>query len=202
MVKHKISEEAFEASIVAHLVQQGGYEEGQSNNYHPETALDEALLIRFLKTTQAEAWAKLEKIHGAEAVEQKVIRRLCAELGKKDKGMLAVLRSGIKDRGVGLRLMYAKPNSTINRQSWEHYRANILSVTRQVHYSAKDRRRSLDLVFFVNGLPVATAELKNQFTGQDSRSSNLRCVVLGNSAPLPAPEPERLNCAQPPAGGI
>ena len=106
MVKHKISEEAFEASIVAHLVQQGGYEEGQSNNYHPETALDEALLIRFLKTTQAEAWAKLEKIHGAEAVEQKVIRRLCAELGKKDKGMLAVLRSGIKDRGVGLRLMY------------------------------------------------------------------------------------------------
>ena len=180
MVKHKISEEAFEASIVAHLVQQGGYEEGQSNNYHPETALDEALLIRFLKTTQAEAWAKLEKIHGAEAVEQKVIRRLCAELGKKDKGMLAVLRSGIKDRGVGLRLMYAKPNSTINRQSWEHYRANILSVTRQVHYSAKDRRRSLDLVFFVNGLPVATAELKNQFTGQDSRSSILQYTKTRN----------------------
>ncbi|WP_196528311.1 type I restriction endonuclease [Nostoc commune] len=80
--------------------------------------------------------------------------------------MLDVLRYGIIDYGVGFKLAFFKPASSLNPDTLALYEQNILTVTRQVHYSA-NHENSLDLLLSINGLPVATVELKNQFTGQN-----------------------------------
>ncbi|MEU8224754.1 type I restriction endonuclease [Kribbella sp. NPDC048915] len=81
------------------------------------------------------------------------------------RGVLDVLRNGIKDRGVRIRLAYFRPAHTVADDALAEYQQNRLSVTRQLRYSM-DSTKSLDLALFVNGIPVATAELKNPLTGQ------------------------------------
>lgn len=80
--------------------------------------------------------------------------------------MLDCLRHGLTDRGVKLRLVFFKPASGLNPDTLRLYEQNILTVTRQVHFSEKQAKLSVDLLISVNGLPVVTAELKNPFTGQ------------------------------------
>src|SRR5205085_1385047 len=70
------------------------------------------------------------------------------------------------DRGVKLRLFASRPANSLNPAALAQYAGNVLTVTRQVRYSARDLHRTVDLLLSVNGLPVATAELKNPFTGQ------------------------------------
>ena len=82
------------------------------------------------------------------------------------RGTLDVLRHGITDHGVKLRLAYFKPATSLNPEAQALYDQNILTITRQVHHSPTDPALSLDVLLSVNGLPVATAELKNPFTGQ------------------------------------
>jgi type I restriction enzyme, R subunit len=79
---------------------------------------------------------------------------------------LDCLRHGVTDRGVKLKLAFFRPASGLNPESQTLYAANVLTVTRQVHFSEKNSDLSVDLLLSVNGLPVATAELKNPFTGQ------------------------------------
>ncbi|MHC5596660.1 MAG: type I restriction endonuclease subunit R [Nostoc sp.] len=157
------TEKAFENAIIHALVSNGGYEEGNASNFNQELALDKVILLRFIQTSQLEAWQKLIDIHGAE-VESKFIQRLCQEL--ENRGMLDVLRYGIIDYGVRFKLAFFKPASSLNPDTLALYEQNILTVTRQVHYSA-NHENSLDLLLSINGLPVATVELKNQFTGQN-----------------------------------
>ena len=80
--------------------------------------------------------------------------------------MLDCLRHGVTDRGVKLRLAFFKPATGMNPETLALYDKNILTITRQVHYSEKVPALSVDVVLSLNGLPVATAELKNPFTGQ------------------------------------
>lgn len=82
------------------------------------------------------------------------------------RGTLDVLRHGVADSGVKLRLAFFQPASGLNAEALAAYATNVLTVIRQVRYATKDAALSIDMVLAVNGLPVATAELKNPFTGQ------------------------------------
>lgn len=157
------NEKAFEESIEQSLIKHGGYVKGNPADFDRTLALDHKTLFKFIKDTQKNTWDNLAAIHGAE-VEKKFLYRLNQELDTR--GMLDCLRHGITDYGKKFNLAYFKPVSKLNPETQKLYDKNILSVYRQVHYSAKDES-SIDMVLSVNGLPVATIELKNLFTGQD-----------------------------------
>lgn len=158
-------EKVFEEHIVSCLVRDQGYlERACAAHYDVAYALDTDLLFRFLKTTQPEAWQTLEDHYSAQA-EAEVLKRL--EKALKDNPTHAVLREGIKlVPNIRFYLCYFKPASNLNPELTRLYEANILSVMRQVTYSAKNKN-AIDLVTFVNGIPVATLEVKNLLTGQN-----------------------------------
>ena len=167
-MSRRTSERAFEEAIVASLVDEGGYVERDSRTFDVELVFDSEMVLHFLQRTQPKAWQKLVSIH-RNKVEEKVLRRLFDELASR--GMLDVLRHGMIDYGVRLRLAYFKPAHGLNPENLARYEENMLSVTRQVRYSTRNNN-SIDLLLALNGLPVATVELKNQFTGQ--RASDAR----------------------------
>src|ERR1035437_652696 len=84
------------------------------------------------------------------------------------RGVLEVLRQGGKDRGVQIELASFRPGHTLAEGPAAEYKKNILTFARQLHFSFRDPGLSVDMAFFVNGLPVATAELKNPNTGQNA----------------------------------
>ncbi|MCL3881901.1 DEAD/DEAH box helicase family protein [Marivita sp. GX14005] len=158
-------EKVFEAHLVACLTGEQGYIERDPAQYDVAHALDPELLFRFLKTTQPEAWQVLEDHYRAQA-EAEVLKRL--EKALKENPTHVVLRQGIKlVPNINFALCHFKPASNLNPDLMRLYEANILSVMRRVHYSAKDPKKSIDLVTFVNGIPVATLEVKNLLTGQN-----------------------------------
>jgi type I restriction enzyme R subunit len=159
IVNEKAFEEVIEQSLLAH----GGYVKGDPENFVRTLAIDKDILFDFLKASQNESWEALTAIHGVE-VEKKFLFRLNQELDTR--GMLDCLRHGITDYGKKFSLAYFKPVSKLNPETQKLYDENILTVTRQVHYSTKDES-SVDMLLSVNGLPVASIELKNPFTGQD-----------------------------------
>ncbi len=161
------NEKAFEEAIEQSLIERGGYEKGDPEKFDRSLALDRGTLFRFLKNTQKETWDALAAIHGAE-VEKKFLYRLNQELDAR--GMLDCLRHGITDYGKKFTLAYFKPVSKLNPETQKLYDKNILTVTRQVCYSTKDES-CIDMVLSVNGLPVATIELKNPFTSQDAEDA-------------------------------
>lgn len=156
------TEKGFEQAIEHHLLQHG-QERGDPDCFHAGLALDPTTLVRFLKDTQPKEWAKLASIYGAE-VETKVVQNIACDLDQR--GMLECVRHGVTDRGIKLRLAYFKPATRMNPETLAQYEKNILTITRQVHYSEKQPGLSVDTVVGLNGLPIATAELKNPFTGQ------------------------------------
>lgn len=158
-------EKVFEEHIVACLTADQGYiERTCASHYDFAHALDPELLFRFLKTTQPEAWQVLEDHYSTQA-EAEVLKRLDKAL--KDNPTHVVLREGIKlVPNIRFALCFFKPASNLNPELTRLYEANILSVMRQVTYSAKNRN-AIDIVTFVNGIPVATLEVKNLLTGQN-----------------------------------
>ncbi|MBF0259038.1 MAG: type I restriction endonuclease subunit R [Desulfamplus sp.] len=156
------TEETFEKAIVEDLIENGGYIAGDPNLFDREIALDKTTFIQFLQQSQPDKWEKLHTIHGANTKEN-LIKRFVKELNLR--GALDVIRKGFTDYGVKFQTAFFKPESSLNPDSKKLYDANILTVTRQVKYSLKNEN-SLDLVLGLNGIPVATIELKNQMTGQ------------------------------------
>lgn len=166
-------ETAFEQHFVSELVDSQGFVERfdtpEIHNYDPELALDKELLINFVKQTQPDSWALMESKFGS-----KVEEMFCKEVDKKLKNsdIVTVLREGIQFTwGAAIKLCYFKPASNINPNLENLYKANVLSVIRQVYYSVKNKgekgqRNSIDVVLFLNGIPVVTLELKNSLTGQ------------------------------------
>jgi type I restriction enzyme, R subunit len=158
-----ITEKTFESSLVQSLAEQGGYIEGNALDYSPELGMFKYEVIEFLQESQAERWEKICSIHGEDA-DNRVIQRLYKELDLR--GSLDVLRNGFVDYGVRFQMAFFKPASGLNPDAVDLYNKNRLKVYRQVFYSAKNRN-SVDLLLSLNGIPVATLELKNQFTGQN-----------------------------------
>ena len=157
------TENTFEAALVQSLVERGGYTEGHASGYSPELGLFKDEVIQFLQASQPRRWAKIEAIHGADA-QNRVVQRLYKELDLR--GSLDVLRNGFVDYGVRFQLAFFQPASGLNPDAVGLYQQNQLKAYRQIYYSAKNRN-SVDVLLALNGIPVATLELKNQFTGQN-----------------------------------
>jgi type I restriction enzyme R subunit len=159
----KTKEITFENEIEYSLIKKGGYIKGDPADYNREYAIDTALLFKFLHESQPKEWKKLIIKHGTANAEANFLKRLNKEL--ETHGMLHLLRKGIVDVPARFNLCYSKPVSGMNQTDAENYKKNILSITRQVHYSTKNEN-SIDVVLFINGLPIITLELKNPITGQ------------------------------------
>ena len=160
-------EQVLQDHLVAQLVGGEGYELRASNtDYDCALALDKAIALRFVRSTQSEEWVKLESHYSASA-EETFFKQL--EKALKDRGLLDVLRQGIKIvPGIKFALCYFRPASLLEPKRVAEYKANILSVMKEVEYSQKNGNR-LDVVLFLNGLPVATLEAKNLLTGSNFR---------------------------------
>lgn len=158
------TEHTFESALVQSLVEQGGYTEGDAQGYSPDLGLFKAGIIHFLQTSQPRKWAKISSIHGADA-ENRVIQRLYKELDLR--GSLDVIRNGFVDYSVRFQMAFFAPASGLNPDAVALYNQNQLKVYRQIYFSAKNKK-SVDVVLSLNGIPLATLELKNQFTGQNA----------------------------------
>jgi type I restriction enzyme, R subunit len=158
------TEQAFESFIASQLVDHGGYQQGDPETYDRDRALLPAELFAFIQATQPKVWERLREIHH-EKLEAVLLEGLCKAL--EQEGSLWVLRHGFKFYGQTIRLAYFAPSHGLNPQVQALYDANRLTVVRQVKYDPKNDN-SIDLVLFLNGIPIVTAELKNQMTGQSA----------------------------------
>jgi type I restriction enzyme R subunit len=153
----------FETEICEHLGNHGWlYAEGDAVNYDRTRALFPADVLAWVQATQPKAWETLVKNHGGQAGET-LLNRVRDQLDQR--GTLGVLRHGIELLGLKkpLKLAEFKPALALNADILARYAANRLRVVRQVHYSSNNEN-SIDLVLFLNGLPMATVELKTDFT--------------------------------------
>ncbi|WP_181778852.1 type I restriction endonuclease subunit R [Pseudonocardia pini] len=157
------SEEAFEGAAEGELLARGWAP--SSGQYRPDRGLDSSDLLVFIGRTQQAKWDKLIELYGGDqnSAQQQFTKRLAAEID--ERGVLDVLRQGVKDRGVAFDLAYFRPGHTLAADALHDYSQNFLTVARQVRFSARTGE-SIDMVLLVNGLPVATIELKNPNTGQ------------------------------------
>ena len=135
---------------------------GNPHDYDRHHVVDTRQLFAFLQKTQPEVVAELN-IGQPGASRTRFLERLQSEIVKR--GVVDVLRKGIRHGPESVTLYFGLPTEG-NPTAAERFRANIFSVTRQLQYSLDETRRALDLAIFVNGLPVATLELKNQITNQ------------------------------------
>ncbi|CAA0260750.1 type I restriction endonuclease subunit R [Tenacibaculum maritimum] len=172
MAKGIHTELTFEAAIELSLLEDGGYVKGYSKDFDTDLGIFPEYVIEFLKNSQPKQWDKLTNIH-KESVETKVIQRLLKELDAK--GTLSVLRNGFTDYGVKFNMAYFKPESGLNPEAKLFYSYNHLSITRQLYYERKGKN-SLDIVLSLNGLPISTIELKNQFSGQNVSNAKKQYV--------------------------
>ncbi|MBB1303037.1 type I restriction endonuclease subunit R [Pseudoalteromonas sp. SR44-8] len=161
MKKH--TEARFEDAIEACLLEQHKYQQGNSKDFDTDRALEPKRVTQFIESTQPKTWKALKAIHG-EGTEDLVVETLHKELNTR--GTLKVLRHGFKCYGKKVKMVFFAPNNHKNDDTWRLYNKNILSVTRQLYYSGQ-HRNSLDVVLFINGIPVVTMELKNELSGQD-----------------------------------
>ena len=154
---------SFEDEVCDYLASHGWlYTPGDNALYDRARALFAPDLLAWVQETQPKAWEALSKNHGA-AAEVVLLDRLRKALN--DRGTLDVLRHGVELIGLKqpLSLVQFKPALAMNEQLAKAYNANRLRMVRQVHYSTANEK-SIDLVLFLNGLPVATCELKTDFT--------------------------------------
>ncbi len=176
------TEHTFETAIVQSLIDNGGYKQGNAPDYSLELGLFKYEVLKFLQDTQAKNWAKISSIHG-DNVDNRIIQRIYKEMDLR--GSLDVIRNGFTDYGVRFKLAFFKPESGLNPETQELYDKNQLKVIRQVYYSAKKgNTNSVDLVLSLNGIPVATIELKNHFTGQSSANAKRQYVTTRDNREL------------------
>ncbi|RYC10561.1 type I restriction endonuclease subunit R [Nocardioides zhouii] len=157
-------ESAFEANIEAHLLA-NGWHGASPSAYDQQLGLFGDEVIAFIRTSQPKAWQQLVQRHGGEEHAQgKFLIRLAGELNHR--GTISVLRGVVKDSGVTVRMSWFRPVNNLTPELGERYAANRLAVVRQLHHSESRPHDSLDVTLVVNGIPVATAELKNPLTHQ------------------------------------
>ncbi len=156
-------EKRFEEDIEQWLLIYGGYTKGDQKTYDRKKALDLPKLVEFIQATQPKAWERYVYTYKADA-ENKLFKRFTEEV--ELNGLLHVLRRGITDHGIRLRVAAFPQESTLNPEVVKNYEANILTVTRQFKYSTANEN-SIDMVLSLNGIPIVALELKDQFTGQN-----------------------------------
>jgi type I restriction enzyme R subunit len=168
-----VSEKLLEDEISGHLVSAGGYveckvgtESASRQDFDATVGLDTAELFAFVDLTQSGQWTNLVNGHGgdSELARRKFTQRLAQQID--ERGTVDVLRHGVRDQNIEIRLSYRRPAFGLAPELVAHYDANRLTVTRQLPFDPGSTK-TLDLCLFLNGIPVATAELKNHLTGQN-----------------------------------
>lgn len=153
-----MSEKGFQKFIAKYLIQTNGYRETKPGDYNKEFCVNTVQLLEFIEATQGDAYELIKK-----RGEREFLVRLDRKI--KEKGIVEVLRKGVKHLDKTIHVFYTQPVSELNLLNSELYNANIFSVTQELIYS-EDNRNKLDLVIFINGLPIITMELKNGYTKQ------------------------------------
>lgn len=167
MNEQDLKERNFEADIEQWLLEKGGYTKGNQKTYDKERAIDMATLIEFLALTQPKQWERYVRKYGDKA-ESRLYQVFQENVVRY--GLIYVLRNGIDDLGIKLKLCYFRPASELNEELMLKYKQNILQETRQFAYSTQNRN-TIDMVLSLNGIPVVALELKNQLTGQNIEDS-------------------------------
>ena len=155
------TEKGLEA-LICNSLTGNGWLPGDPQDYERAHCVDLRHISAFLTATQPETAAALD-LDTDSTTRRRFLDRLKREVG--NRGIIDVLRRGIQHGPSEVTLIYGTPTPG-NTQAEEHYRQNRFSVTRQLRYSTSNQQLSLDIGLFVNGLPIATVELKNRFTGQ------------------------------------
>jgi type I restriction enzyme R subunit len=159
-------ERDFEATIEAWLLGDGGYGRSNPANFDTALGLDLVELFAFLDATQAGQWVRLVERYGGADQEARTgfAKRVASELD--NRGTVDVLRHGVADLNVEFVLTYFKPAHGLTPVLVARYEANRVTVTRQLPFET-DSHKTVDMALLVNGIPTATAELKNPLTGQN-----------------------------------
>lgn len=156
-------EKDLECFIESYLLENHAYIKRTNENYDKNLCLDIELFENFLQATQSVALEELKKRCG-QNYKKELFNRIFSQI--KTKGIVKVLQSYVEIKGIKIYLAFSKPNTSANEESIKKYEQNNLSIIRQLHYSTQNKN-SLDMVIFLNGLPLITIELKSHFTGQN-----------------------------------
>ena len=167
MTSSNANERAFEDTIERWLRENGRYGKSDPADFDTELGLDTNQLFAFLQATQPEQLSRLaQRAYGSDTTRTRIglASRLAKELDAR--GTVDVLRNGINDHGIEFRLAYFKPAHGLTQVLVDLFESNRLTVSRQFAYESSSSK-TLDLCLLVNGIPTATAELKNPLTGQN-----------------------------------
>lgn len=163
----RITEFAFENAIENVLKNSDGWKDVSASEWDVTDALFPKIVLDFIESTQPDEWRTLQKLHG-EQTGARVIEGLRRTLDRE--GTIRVLRNGFKYRGTRLHVAYFKPAVNFSEELMRRYIRNQLTITRQVKFDPRTDH-TVDLIVTLNGVPVATAELKNPATGQNYHSA-------------------------------
>ena len=162
------NEEALESCIESSLLEQGFYK-GENRDFNKEYAIDEKRFWDFLESTQAD---ELEKLKRDPQYKLKIIQRLDKMI--KKYGILKILKKGLDVEDAHFTIFYIAPLASSGSEIQKRFNSNQFSITRQVTFSNTNPLLELDMVLFINGLPIITMELKNHWTGQNARYHGIK----------------------------
>jgi type I restriction enzyme R subunit len=159
-----------EEDIVKYLVEQGGFHEVSPSAYDKELCLIPSEVIGFIQETQADKYNLLKLDQYGDKIDEKIVANIAKTYKDNKDKTLDLLRNKVKDRGISFDMVYWQPANNKTPEHELNYKQNRLAVVRQLKYS-KRNENSIDLVLFVNGIPVVTLELKNELTGQNHHNA-------------------------------
>ena len=162
-MRSQTNEEALESSIEKSLMTKGFYQ-GFNSDFNKDYAIDEKRFWHFLESTQDE---ELDKLKRDPQYKLKIVQRLDKMI--KKYGVLKILRKGLDVDDAHFTLLYVAPLASSSEAIKEKFTSNEYSVTRQITYSKANPLQEIDMVVFINGLPIITMELKNHWTGQNAK---------------------------------
>jgi type I restriction enzyme R subunit len=142
---------------------------GNSDDFNAQFAIDETRFWHFLESTQEE---ELEKLKRSSDYKLKILHRYDRMV--KKYGILRLLRKGLEVEDAHFTLLYQLPMISSSQTVKDNFEKNEFSVTRQVRYNTENTREEIDMVVFVNGIPIATLELKNAWTGQTAKDHGIK----------------------------
>jgi len=165
----KTNEQALEELIEKSLQEKNGFYSGQAKDFNAKYALDEVRFWHFLESSQAH---ELEKLKRSSDWKLKILEALDRKI--KRYGILSLLRKGLSIEDSNFTLLYQVPMASSSPSVQENFQKNEFSLSRQLRYSTQNSREEIDMVIFVNGLPIATIELKNAWTGQTAKAHGIK----------------------------
>ncbi len=168
MIVSKTNEEALESCIEKSLIEQG-FIKGENKDFDKNYAIDEKIFWDFLESTQKD---ELEKLKRDPQYKLKIIQKLDKMI--KKYGILKILKKGLDVDDAHFKLFFIAPLASSGQEIQKRFASNVFSVTRQVTFSNANPLLELDMVIFLNGLPIITMELKNPWTGQNARYHGIK----------------------------